>query len=97
MNPLTVKIWETNGVGYGYGYGNNNWRRLWHCGNHIQQDGLRAQDCIALSVDNASVNMGDGNSIKSRVMKEKPSVLILGCPCHMCTTVPLLPVPCTVR
>lgn len=41
------------------------------------------QNCIALSVDNASVNMGDRNSIKSRVMKENPSVFIIGCPCHL--------------
>ena len=41
------------------------------------------QNCIALSVDNASVNMGDRNSIKSRVLKENPSVFILGCPSHI--------------
>ena len=35
-----------------------------------------------LSTDNASMNMGARNSIKSRALREKPFLFILGCPYH---------------
>lgn len=41
------------------------------------------KNCIALSMDNVSMNIGDRNSIKSRVLTGNPSVFILGCPCHI--------------
>jgi hypothetical protein len=40
-------------------------------------------NCIGLSVDNTSVNLGRRNSISTRVLKENPSVYIMGCPCHI--------------
>ena len=39
-------------------------------------------NCIALSVDSASVNIGRYNSIKTRLEVKNPSVYTLGCPCH---------------
>lgn len=91
MNPLTVKIWETNGVahrfldmgittGEGCGTAATIFSKM---DSVLKGHSIPWQNCIALSVDNASVNMGDRNSIKSRVMKENPSVFILGCPCHI--------------
>ena len=91
MNPLTVKIWETNGVahrfldmgittGEGCGTAATIFSKM---DSVLKGHSIPWQNCIALSVDNASVNMGDRNSIKSRVLKENPSVSILGCPCHI--------------
>ena len=40
------------------------------------------QNCIAFSVDNASVNVGRRNSIKTRLEEKNSAVYTLGCPCH---------------
>lgn len=40
-------------------------------------------NCIAFSVDNASVNMGKQKSIKTRVLLKNEYVYFMGCPCHM--------------
>jgi len=40
-------------------------------------------NCIGLSVDNTSVNMGKHNSIRSRAVQKSPSVHVMGCPCHI--------------
>ena len=37
---------------------------------------------MTFPVDNASVNMGRRNSIKSRVLEINPDVYFVGCPCH---------------
>ena len=40
-------------------------------------------NCVGLSVDNTSVNMGRGNSIMTRATPKNPAVYMMGCPCHI--------------
>ena len=40
-------------------------------------------NCVGVSVDNTSVNMGCNNSIKTRVLQENKAIYIMGCPCHI--------------
>lgn len=40
-------------------------------------------NCVGISLDNTSVNMGCHNSIRTRVTRANPAVYILGCPCHI--------------
>ena len=39
--------------------------------------------CVSFGVDNTNVNIGQRNSIKTRVHHYNPSVYFVGCPCHM--------------
>ena len=40
-------------------------------------------NCVGFGVDNASVNIGKHNSIRTRVLRSNPSTYFLGCPCHL--------------
>ena len=40
-------------------------------------------NCVGLSVDNTSVNIGKRNSIKTWVLAEYPAIYVMGCPCHI--------------
>lgn len=40
-------------------------------------------NCIGISLDNTSVNMGCNNSIKTRIINVNPAVTVIGCPCHI--------------
>lgn len=40
-------------------------------------------NCVGLSVDNTSVNMGRHNSIMTRATQKNPAVYMMGCPCHI--------------
>ena len=41
------------------------------------------ENCVGLSVDNASVNVGRFNSLKVLTKKKNPDLFTLGCPCHL--------------
>ena len=41
------------------------------------------ENCIGLSVDNTSVNVGRHNSLKSRALQRNGSIYVMGCPCHI--------------
>ena len=45
--------------------------------------GIVWSNCICVSVDNTSVNMGRHNSISTRATAKYPKVYIMGCPCHI--------------
>ena len=40
-------------------------------------------NCICLSVDNASVNMGARNSLHTRLQQKNLRAYVSGCPCHI--------------
>jgi len=40
-------------------------------------------NCVGISLDNTSVNMGCHNSISTKVQSANSSIYIMGCPCHI--------------
>ncbi len=50
----------------------------------LVKNGLNWDNCIALSVDNAAVNIGSRRSIKTMVIGKNSAIYIHGCPCHIC-------------
>lgn len=40
-------------------------------------------NCVGVSVDNTSVNLGRRNSIMTRVLKKNSAIYFMGCPCHI--------------
>ena len=49
----------------------------------VKAHGIPWENCVSLSVDNASVNMGIRNSIRSRLEKVSKHVFTHGCLCHI--------------
>ena len=45
--------------------------------------GLKWSNVVSIGVDNASVNMGPNNSIRSRALKKSPLIYMMGCSCHI--------------
>lgn len=89
MNPLTVRVITSDGI--------VNTEFLDMCmssestaegifgkmNDALVKRGILWQNCVGISVDNTSVNMGCRNSIKSRALQVNPSIYIMGCPCHV--------------
>ena len=51
--------------------------------NCMSSFGISSDNCVAIGADNASVNMGKKNSIKTRVLACNSSVYFNGCACHI--------------
>ncbi|KAF3840274.1 hypothetical protein F7725_018991 [Dissostichus mawsoni] len=91
LNPLTVKIWSSQGViqrfldmGLTSGTSCGTAEAIFNKMNEVLEGhSIPWANCVALAVDNASVNLGARNSIKSRVLDQNPSIYVLGCPCHI--------------
>ncbi|KAJ4918118.1 hypothetical protein JOQ06_000114, partial [Pogonophryne albipinna] len=91
LNPLTVKIWSSQGViqrfldmGLTSGTSCGTAEAIFNKMNEVLEGhSIPWANCVALAVDNASVNLGARNSIKSRVLDQNPSIYLLGCPCHI--------------
>eukprot|EP00057_Strongylocentrotus_purpuratus_P019851 XP_011674325.1 PREDICTED: uncharacterized protein LOC105443158 [Strongylocentrotus purpuratus] len=92
MNPLTVKLFDINqGVVYRFldmcttsGSAAATAQTIFSKMDEVfSKEEIPWRNCIALSLDNASVNMGVRNSIKSRVLHVNPDVYVHGCPAHM--------------
>ena len=54
----------------------------------LLKHGIPWANCICLLVDNASVNIGARNSLRTRLQHKNLKAYISGCPCHFCTTLP---------
>ena len=51
--------------------------------NALRSNEIDWSNCVGLSLDNTSVNLGRHNSIKTRVQEVNKSIYINGCPCHI--------------
>ena len=91
MNPMTVKVFDVNKIKHKFfdmcttsgtdaGTAEVIFNKM---ESVLHQSGISWKNCVSLSVDNASVNMGRRNSLSSRVLKEHDKVYIIGCPCHI--------------
>ena len=49
----------------------------------LQDNEVKWRNCIGVSVDNTSVNLGKRNSILTRVKEKNPAIYFMGCPCHI--------------
>lgn len=49
----------------------------------LQDKKLSWNMCVAIGVDNAAVNMGGKNSIKTRALGKNPAIYMAGCSCHI--------------
>lgn len=90
MNPLTVRIFDVNlgkvktslldmCVSKG-GTAEELFSAIDNC---MSSFAIRWENCVAVGVDNTSVNLGKNNSIKTRVQEKNTSVYFNGCPCHI--------------
>ena len=39
--------------------------------------------CVGAGIDNTSVNLSRGNSIRIRVLQQNPATYFMSCPCHI--------------
>ena len=49
----------------------------------LTRNGISWWNCIGVSVDNTSVNLGKRNSIMTRVQQKNAATYFMGCPCHV--------------
>ncbi|KAK0146582.1 Protein FAM200B [Merluccius polli] len=91
MNPLTVRIFDTNKVvhrfldmctttGQSCGTAEVIYKKI---NETLQESNIPWRNCVGLSIDNAPVNTGAKNAIADRMLRENGSIYIHGCPCHI--------------
>ncbi|KAK6466623.1 hypothetical protein HHUSO_G36086, partial [Huso huso] len=91
MNPLTVKLFDVDRVEHMFldmcittGTNAATAETIFEkMDSVLRKDNIPWQNCVGLSVDNANVNMGVCNSIKSRILSINLTVYVHGCPCHI--------------
>ncbi|MGH0146032.1 UNVERIFIED_CONTAM: hypothetical protein FKN15_041695 [Acipenser sinensis] len=91
MNPLTVKLFDVDRVEHMFldmcittGTNAATAETIFEkMDSVLKKDNIPWQNRHSLLVDNANVNMGVCNSIKSRILSINPTVYVHGCPCHI--------------
>ena len=93
MNPITVRIFDLNRNGVTTNFYNlcltegenaSTAETLFQGIDQAFNKHINWLHCVAVGVDNTSVNIGARNSIMSRVTKYKnPKCFTMGCPCHI--------------
>ena len=89
MNPLTVRLFNTD-------HGIVTTQFLDMCLSSsstaegiflkieaLSKYGIPWINCVGISLDNTSVDMGCRNSIITRIQSNNPAVSIIGCACHI--------------
>ena len=49
----------------------------------LKEDCIPWVNCVGVSVDNTSVNLGKNNSLFTRITEKNPAAYFMGCPCHI--------------
>ena len=91
MNPMTVKIFDTDRVKHRFldmcttsgkdaGTAETIFNKMEEV---LVKHSIPWSNCVSLSVDNTSVNLGRRNSLKSRILEKNSQVYVIGCPCHI--------------
>lgn len=90
MNPLTVRIFymnlgkvKTSLLDMCVSKGGTAEELFHSIDNCISAFGIAWDNCVAVGVDNTSVNVGKKNSIMTRVQERNSSIYFNGCPCHI--------------
>ena len=88
MNPLTVRIFTSDGVSTQLldmcmTRGATSEDIFTNMDETLQQHGISSDNCVSVGVDNTSVNLGKRNSIMTRVTGKNPAVFFNGCRCHI--------------
>lgn len=93
MNPMTVRIYDTQkevglrflDMGTTTGVDSAKAQTIFDKMDEVMvENEIPWDQCVAIGVDNAAVNVGNRNSIKTRVLKKNPAIHFVGCPCHAC-------------
>ena len=93
MNPLTVKIFDVNRNEVVHKFLDMCTTSGKDCGTAkgifakmdevLVRNEVPWMNCIALSVDNTSVNLGVRNSLQVHSTNKHKGIYVLGCPCHI--------------
>ncbi len=93
INPITVKLFDIHAsravtrfldMGVTQGVDAAKASTIFEAIDEVMTDNsIPWKNCIAFSVDNTSANLGQFNSIKTRVLERNPHCYFLGCPCHI--------------
>ena len=91
MNPVTVKLFDTDRIKHKFldmctttGTGAATAEVIFNkMDSVLSKYAIPWTNCVSLSVDNTSVNLGVRNSLSSRLRTKHPEVYVIGCPCHI--------------